>query len=131
VTGSEDEKLALELIVMCDRSHEAAVTSISFSPDGYLMFTGDAAGAVLMWGKDRAATSQAILYSALPPPLPPSPPPSLPPSLHLSHSLSLTRTLSLTLIRRDWVQGRLNTKRPRSSRGRGSRVRGRVVAHAR
>jgi len=49
----EDEKLALDLIFACKRSHEAAVTSISFSGDGHQMLTGDADGMVIKWGKDR------------------------------------------------------------------------------
>ena len=48
-----EEKLALDLIFACTRTHEAAVTAISFSADGHQMFTGDARGSVIMWGKDR------------------------------------------------------------------------------
>lgn len=78
---TREEKLALELIFVCTRTHEAAVTAISFSADGHQMFTGDARGTVIMWGKDRksGACLHDFSHSC----------PFSPTSLHPSRSLAL------------------------------------------
>lgn len=52
-----EEKLALQLVLACKRSHAAAVTSISFSADGHQMLTGDAQGTVNIWGRDKRSNA--------------------------------------------------------------------------
>ena len=51
----DEEKLALQIMLSCTRSHAAAVTSIAFSADGHQMLTGDAQGIVNLWGRDRGS----------------------------------------------------------------------------
>jgi WD40 repeat protein len=99
---NREEKLALELIFVCTRTHEAAVTAVSFSADGQQMFTGDSRGTVIMWGKDRKSgacltTFLALSLPSLCLPLALTLPVSSLLSISLLMSMNLSRLLSLLL----------------------------------
>lgn len=49
--------LALEQILQDARSHQIAVTCICMSQDNQSMYTGDASGKVVIWGKARRSTT--------------------------------------------------------------------------